>query len=474
MSNVPNTWLISNSSIYYADGLIQGNFPLNAHNIFDLTKLSESLLLADKIITLPGRVIEIETYDVLKNRFGIIEELNVNDGIMENIVGAVRGAGGEVIMGGGGRTLRDGTTFELFDKKRLVNIFSDIFGVKDKTMTYGDDWRIENSKDRKLISDALSWSPNWSNKNWSSTSYYMDRWFKSRIHQENTPLDFLKERGADLSELSSPSALYGNMYATDFQDMITDTYLRTILYLEVASHYQLNYSPDSIRVPLVEYIDNVLLKKVKNFALAFVAKYGNNDDNSKESINNISFEMNEIKLPILGIIINKMAKSNNTRKDFLDTILELREEKKVRNIREILGVLDRANKGDLAYMKEWEKIKKELKHIKGGEHGDSIFVKTNNVYDKIGPVLSVAGGAAGISLGSEFIGAAMVGLGSIPLFMSYFKQRRFTLLKELNKEVNHIVSYNNKLEKIFGSKLTTNQVNILRELNATQKKYIFR
>ena len=75
-------------------------------------------------------------------------------------------------------------------------------------------------------------------------------------------------------------------------------------------------------------------------------------------------------------------------------------------------------------------------------------------------------------MGSEYIGAAMVGLGFIPLFMSYFKQRRFTLLKELNKEVNHIVFYNNKLEKIFGSKLTTNQVNILRELNATEKKYL--
>jgi hypothetical protein len=436
--------------------------------------LSESLLLADKILTLPGRVIEIETYDVLKNRFGILEELNVNDGIMEYIVGAVRGAGGEAITGEGGIKLMDGTTFELFDKKRLVNIFSDIFGVKDKTMTYGDDWRIENSKDKKLISDALSWSPNWGNRNWNSTSYYMDRWFNSRIHQENRTLDFLKERGADLSELSSTSGLYGDIHASGFQDMITDTYLRTILYLEIASHYQLNYSPDSIRVPLVEYIDSVLLRKVKNFALAFIAKYGNNGDNSKESINNISFDINEIKLPILGIIINKMAKSNNTRKDFLDTIFELREEKKIKNIREILGVLDRANKGDLAYMKEWEKIKKQLKYVKGGEQGDSIFIKINNIYDKLGPVLSVAGMAAGISLDSEYVGAAVAGLGFIPLFKSYFKRRRFTLLKELNKEVNQIISYNNKLEKIFDSKLTTSHVNTLRKLNSSQKKYIFR
>jgi hypothetical protein len=169
-----------------------------------------------------------------------------------------------------------------------------------------------------------------------------------------------------------------------------------------------------------------------------------------------------------------MAKSNNTRKDFLDTIFELREEKKIKNIREILGVLDRANKGDLAYMKEWEKIKKQLKYVKGGEQGDSIFIKINNIYDKLGPVLSVAGMAAGISLDSEYVGAAVAGLGFIPLFKSYFKRRRFTLLKELNKEVNQIISYNNKLEKIFDSKLTTSHVNTLRKLNSSQKKYIFR
>jgi hypothetical protein len=82
--------------------------------------------------------------------------------------------------------------------------------------------------------------------------------------------------------------------------------------------------------------------------------------------------------------------------------------------------------------------------------------------------------AAGISLDSEYVGAAVAGLGFIPLFKSYFKRRRFTLLKELNKEVNQIISYNNKLEKIFDSKLTTSHVNTLRKLNSSQKKYIFR
>lgn len=55
---LPNSWLTSNSHLYFADRLLHTKSPLNAYGIFDLAKLSEAILLAEKILILPGRKIQ--------------------------------------------------------------------------------------------------------------------------------------------------------------------------------------------------------------------------------------------------------------------------------------------------------------------------------------------------------------------------------------------------------------------------------
>lgn len=130
MNNI-NTWLVSNSSLYFADRLLQGLLPVNAYNIFDLSKLSECLLLADKIYTLPGRGTEIELYEQLKNGTEIkIEELNVNDGTVENIVGNIREG--------------DDYIYSRLKPKDVVKLFCDIFSIKEQTIgRYTDDAKEE-------------------------------------------------------------------------------------------------------------------------------------------------------------------------------------------------------------------------------------------------------------------------------------------------------------------------------------------
>ncbi len=54
MYTKPNSWLISNSAFYFGGRLLSGDLPLNANSIFDLSKISETILFADKILTLPG------------------------------------------------------------------------------------------------------------------------------------------------------------------------------------------------------------------------------------------------------------------------------------------------------------------------------------------------------------------------------------------------------------------------------------
>jgi hypothetical protein len=51
----PNTWLVSHSQLYFANLALSRKNGLNMYSLFDLSNLVECILLADKIITLPGR-----------------------------------------------------------------------------------------------------------------------------------------------------------------------------------------------------------------------------------------------------------------------------------------------------------------------------------------------------------------------------------------------------------------------------------
>jgi hypothetical protein len=122
-------------------------------------------------VTLPARGTEIETYDKLRNDKRIkIEELDVNDGVIQKIVELIR-AGDDI--------------HTKLDKDTLVKIFTDIFGVYDRPVDYVDDWHRLHYKNKRLIPDAVTWSPEWATTRWSSTFEHMDRWFHSQIQSEN-------------------------------------------------------------------------------------------------------------------------------------------------------------------------------------------------------------------------------------------------------------------------------------------------
>jgi hypothetical protein len=80
----PNTWLISNSQLYFADSILSENLGLNMYSLFDLFNLLEAILLADKIITLPGDK-KNDTAEMLKKK-GILEELVIEEDVAAQIL----------------------------------------------------------------------------------------------------------------------------------------------------------------------------------------------------------------------------------------------------------------------------------------------------------------------------------------------------------------------------------------------------
>jgi hypothetical protein len=88
ITNNPNTWLTSNSQLYFADSILTKDLPLNAYSIFDVCNLLEAILLADKIITLPGNGFENETAKKLRKE-NLLNQLEIEKDIAD-IIGSLK------------------------------------------------------------------------------------------------------------------------------------------------------------------------------------------------------------------------------------------------------------------------------------------------------------------------------------------------------------------------------------------------
>jgi hypothetical protein len=142
----PNTWLTSNSNLYLADAILIesdkesegssytfggeikpqpgafGELPLNAYSIFDLSTLSESILLADKIAVLPGGGVYSETGRFLKDN-GILEVVDdYHNRDLFDLISEIRGQAPDDLL-------------SIIDKGVLAKIFCHTFGItKEKAL----------------------------------------------------------------------------------------------------------------------------------------------------------------------------------------------------------------------------------------------------------------------------------------------------------------------------------------------------
>lgn len=129
----------------------------------------------------------------------------------------------------------------ILDKSEIAHIISDIFPVPYKT-----------------ASEAISDAHNWSNEVWNTPDWYeTSNWFT--FDEEDSHLMF--------KEYDAKKEYYYKFWNyPEFEDMvkgtISETYLRAILYYLVASTKGLNYYPDSIRVPIIAYINKRIRKNI--------------------------------------------------------------------------------------------------------------------------------------------------------------------------------------------------------------------
>ena len=175
---------------------------VDIYGILELSKLSEAILFANKIVTLEGGE-QDNTY---------VHELRRNNILLDNINDKIeRGSFFNKA------SLEDSFLKEFLSDQHIDNLahkITAIFSVDYQTAREA----IQTSRMRNIT------------------------------HNE-----FLNYQIAD------------DKSNADAKNAISENYLRTLRYMDLASSNGLNYSPDSFRIPIVDYIDSTLVNKLKTY-----------------------------------------------------------------------------------------------------------------------------------------------------------------------------------------------------------------
>jgi len=253
---------------------------------------------------------------------------------------------------------------------------------------------------------------------------------------------------------------------------ILEQCVRPMLYLKTASYCNLSYSPDSIKVPVVNYIDNEMQNQINQFAKILISKVEQKVNESiRDENKSIGFDRYKIEIPSLLAIT---LKSCTSKDDFLDKALALRNSKDVTRFRRKLAEHDEAvRRGDRAKSRQiWEDCDLALD---GEKKVESLGINVMNMLDKLKPIILIAGPALGLTVDPHlgtYMSAVAGALGLSQKLVDYFKSRWIVFLHDIPKRVEQIKSINDEIERVFKQKLTNTDLMELGHLNEAYQKSI--
>jgi hypothetical protein len=275
---------------------------------------------------------------------------------------------------------------EILDHKRIAEIISNIFSV-----------------DYNLVYNTVSKSTDLADRSWNTPDWDAAGWFKSSLHDEMgfswQKSDVSSERLAELE----------NEKGSLLKRTILEVYVRSIIYIRMASLYGLNYSPDSIRIPIVEYIHSALIEKINDDTQNLIAQVRIWHGNHIESSNYlVGYEKLVIETPsFLGLVLTKCE----TKDKFLETAIE------------------------------------------GAALGMNI------VSQDFGTMLSSLATAMGF-------------VKPVYQLFNYLRNPRIMLLHDLKKRLSHVIRINKDIKEIFKSDLSSQEISKLTRLKALNENML--
>lgn len=422
----PNRWLISNSSLYFSNNLVNKGQKVNPYSLFDLSKVSEAILLSEQIITLPGNNNnDNELFNFLKDN-DLVEVINIStSNLRQDVHGVSRGQDALFYP----RSIQNDE-----NRDKLSQILCDTFGIESK------------DKVKNFIGNLSEWT----DKNWQTPDYEANKWLMDKLIAEDTHWDMF--RNAKENDANDYIRNFDIVNFPALGDMIAEVYLRSVLYLLVAADQGLTYFPDSIRAPIASSLHRLIETEIVNFVQMKIQKLEEHDKKLKEELNRLmTFSKYDIKIPAC---LSYILKNDDSNKKFLENSLRLRNSKEIRRFREFL------TKCEIAIRDEKDdKIRKELKKLEDILPSQS-FRQTltatkvgENIPQSETDLIRLA-----IKLGSHI--------------KNYFGNRRIIFYKNLLDEISQIKSINSLLQQKFRSSLSKERLDYYNRLAAYQERYL--
>jgi hypothetical protein len=424
-----NTWLVSNTTLYFSDRLLNGEMPINIYGLFDLSTLSEAILLADKIVTLPGRGIENSTAAKLKKQDPyLLEEIDVQEDIADIISSF--------------QATNAGFEFILEKNDELAQIICDIFpGINERLAL-------------QAVNDA-HW---WASKTYRTPSWpeFGKAYVLPTLRMDDDSFRDFKELGIDrFTELLNKKDVL-------LTDTVSEVYVRALMYLRIAEDRDLLYCPDSIRVPIIAYIMHHIRSTLYRYSLSLIRRSDSARRQRIEAINE-AIKANIFRLEIpssLSSIVKSCLKEGKSKESFVDKALQIRNSKDYTKFRKWLADAEGAVKqGDV---EEFERMKKKAESI----FSESSKSNTSEIVNQITVQISPKD-----PFGSLSIPVGRIVDSAIQRIIQFFSRKNLVILNDPYKHLSQFTINNKHLEEFFGGSLDNSELNLFKNLNVYRENY---
>ena len=418
-----NKWLITNSQLYFANRILSSQSKtIDVYGLVDLSYLIQSIILADKLITLPGH--NNHPLQRKLKEIGLLEIMDI-DRTLEDFFWRIKGDFSETTFLG----------FIAKNKNEIISCLSETLLI-----------------DKKVVSKEL------------------DDIYKYTSHQFNSPsyedyhrlLFNCKE--VDLFIFGNYPIFYS------FNRFIKEVYIGALFYFMIASDCNFNYSPDTVRLPLTALFADRINHEIFRGTQSILKTIDKKSQETQELLDLYTNSKFEIPIPS---IVTWVLRSSQSKEEIIDKALELRNKKEIVQLREwIVKLMNFKSNKELQRMIEevLETYQNKLETNRTDIINTSIPLTLDS--SKLG--LNLLNSSSSFSEIMELLKYIPKGIElAFSIIPSYLKQRNFTFFRKIDETFQELKSNNMEIKRLFGKSISElEDIELFNKVICYHDKYI--
>ena len=417
--------LTTNSAFFFADLLLEGRAPLSAYTLFDLGTVVESIVLYDKLYTLPGELLQKTNLAKKLTHEGILEEVPVDGSFVSILFSVLR------------------QRYSEKERKELAAMVATTLPVSPATALHG--MRVMD----KYIADAVWRTP---------TGWATGRdWYYISLNEETYKIKFWEDGHGTLglNKSGSQSSSSNRNIKWSIQDeIVSEIVVRGEMYIMIASVLGMDYHPDVIRIPITMH--RLRQTAAINSAIAHtIRNLERKQTDVREKVKKFyGIQDFEVELPaFLSIILSESRKPS----DIIDKAIDLRRSRYARSFREWMAKIDRAGTpGGFD-----RKLLTDSYHsLKSSIEPSSLLTSAR--------LSCVPSCVSSLDINPRTLRVDVTSMAAWGMknLSAYFRKPYVAFLPRLRNKLEGLRSNSRNLEQVFGSRLDEGQERLFSEISS--------